>query len=240
MQLGLIAFGLLPLAVADGGPRVWAHAIAEDGTLLATEASLVSANLSWAPWSASPPFPPGERVLSAPSVNVTSGRAFQVTVLAESSGGRRRFLTRAFDVLARLWTPTWEGVDAGGVAPDSGWSATIFQIDPRFVRGGGPYGAWRLFRADTGAYWTQVSVDRPDALPGFSAWSEAGNPFVDRGVKPSAPVIASRRNAREVAGELLVLSTPAVGPRVVRYTTTWRDTFEDPPGRWREAPDPLR
>ncbi|MFO0603311.1 MAG: hypothetical protein U0324_09065 [Polyangiales bacterium] len=230
----------LPLMATDGGPRVWAFAVTEDGALLATEASLVTAALSWAPWSASPPLPPGERALSAPSMNPTSGRAFQVTVLAESPGGRRRFLTRSFDVLARLWTPTWEGVDAGAAEPDSGWSATLFQIDPRFVRGGGPYGAWRLFRARTGAYWTQVSVDRPDALPGFSAWSDAGNPFADRGVKPSAPVIASRRNAREVAGELLVLSTPAVGPRVVRYTTTWRDAFEDPPGRWREAPDPLR
>ncbi len=230
----------LPLAPADGGPRVWAFAVAEDGALLLTEASLVTAPLSWAPWSASPPFPPGERALAAPTANVSSGRAFHVTVLAESPGGRRRFLTRAFDVLNRLWTPTWEAVDAGGAEPDSGWSATLFGIDPRFVHGSNPYGAWRLFRARMGAYWTQVSVDRPDALPGFSAWSDAGNPFADRGVKPSAPVIASRRNAREVAGELLVLSTPAAGPRVVRYTTTWRDAFEDPPGRWREAPDPLR
>jgi hypothetical protein len=229
----------LRLAPADGGPRVWVLAVAEDGALLVTEASLVAAALSWAPWSASP-FPPGERVLSAPSANSTSGRTFQVTVLAESPGGRRRFLTRSFDGIVRLWTPTWEGVDAGGAEPDSGWRATNFGIDPRFVRGGPPYGTWRLFRAHTGAYWTQVSVDRPEALPGFSAWSDAGNPFADRGAKPSAPVIASRRNAREVAGELLVLSTPAAGPRVVRYTTTWLDTLEDPPGRWREAPDPLR
>lgn len=229
----------LPLAPADGGPRVWAFAVAEDGALLTTEASLVTAPLSWAPWSVSPPFPPGERALSAPSANASSARAFQVTVLAGSSVGRR-FLTRTFDVLAHLWTPTWEALDAGAAEPDSGWSATLFQIDPRFVRGGNPYGAWRLFRARTGAYWAQVSVDRPDALPGFSAWSDAGNPFADRGVKPSAPVIASRRNARQVSGELLVLSTPAAGPRVVRYTTTWRDAFEDPPGRWREAPDPLR
>lgn len=230
----------LPLVAADGGPRVWAFALTDRGALLQTDASLGTSPLAWSPWTTCPPIPAGERRLSAPVAAVGSGRSFYVNVLTESSQGRRHFLQLVFDAPSRAWTPAWEILDPDAHPPDTALSVALFEIDRRYVRDAVPYGAWRLFRAQTGAYWAQAWVDRADALPGYGAWSNVGNPFADRGIKPGLPVFAPRRNARVVAGEILVLSTPTVGPRVVRYSSTWFDTLEDPPGRWREAPDPLR
>ncbi len=220
--------------------RAVAVSLTDDGALLSTEASLSNEAAIWSPWTRWPSLPDGERVVASPTAQVHSAVTILVLLTVEAPGGRRRVIERPFELTGRRWGPAWTSIETAVRGPDSPLSVLVFTIDPRVRQGPHPYGTWRLYRDAAGDYWGQVAAERRGELLGYSAWANHGNPFNDRGVKPAAPVISPRRNATHPTGELLMLSTPSAGPRVLRYTSTWLDTLEDPPGRWREAPDPLR
>lgn len=214
-------------------------ALASDGGVWSTTRH-VGPSGAWTPWTRWPALPTGEEAVSAPSLDHEGADGVHLFVVTEDARGQRRQRVMSWFLPARIWRPAWREEDAPGADFDAAISQRVFEIEPSYRQGPSPYGLWRALRAVDGTVWTQSLFQRPGFAHSWTAWQSFGRPFADLRAKSSAPVIAPRRDARTVSGELLFLSVALNGPAVVRYTSAWSYEPVDPPGQWREAPDRLR
>ncbi len=222
------------------GQRVWTVvALASDGRVWSV-ARLSTSPGAWSQWMQWPATPPGEEVVSAPASDHEGAAGVLVSVLTQDARGRRRQRRMSFYVVTRVWAPAWREEEMPAVDVDAALAQRVFEVEARYRQGPSPYGLWRAVRDVNGAVWTQSLLQRHGFADAWTAWRSFGDPFAGLGVKSTAPLIAPRRDARQIAGEMLFLSVALHGPAAVRYTSAWFDEPVDPPGRWREAPDPLR
>lgn len=220
--------------------RIWiVAALLTDGRVWTTERPAASPR-PWSPWSPWPTLPPGEEAVSAPSADHEGAAGTTLTVLTQDAQRRRRQRRMSFYLVTRVWAPAWREEPPIESEADSVVAQRVFEVDPRYRQGPSPYGAWRAVRDVNGVVWAQSMLQRHGFADAWSAWQRFGDPFLDRGTKSTAPVIAPRRDARQIAGEMLFLEVPMTGPAVVRYTSAWFDEPVEGLGFWREAPDPLR